>query len=138
MKKIISIFAIFMMVFSLAGCDRTDSLEIPVSPDFVELVENGKISNVQIIRERNGSFITGTAQLDVTSEALTPIKVPVNDDLESVLTLLHRNEIAFKVMPPKSSMWRTCVRCLAVVDRIGVAGAYTFFTGSRCPPCESC
>ena len=108
MRKAMLYLAVFATALTLTGCGRDDSVEIPFSPDFVGLVQGGKLSQVKIIQKPSGvTYVVGEAVLDERSEVPTLFRVSVAE-LDSVRELLIKNQVAFHVPPQNPAVWQ-CV-----------------------------
>jgi len=85
---------------ALVGCARDDAESIPYQPDFVELVEAGKVDQVQVVREPSGLMrITGWTKPD--SLPGKKFRVEVVGSRDSVVELLRSNGVGFSMAVAK-------------------------------------
>jgi hypothetical protein len=108
MRKAMLCLVVFATALTLTGCGRTDPVEIPFSPDFVGLVEGGKLSQVKIIQKPSGiTYVVGEAMLTDKSERAKAFSVQVTE-IASVRELLLKNQVALHVPPQNPAVWQ-CV-----------------------------
>jgi len=108
MRRATLCLAVFATALTLSGCGRNDFVEIPFAPDFVGLVEGGRLTQVEIIRNPSGvTSVVGEAMLDEGSETPTLFRVAVTE-LDSVQELLIKNQVGFHFPPQNPADWQ-CV-----------------------------
>lgn len=81
----------------LVGCERDGAEAIPFEPDFVELVEAGKVDRVTILHEPSGvTHITGWTK--PMGSPGKKFRVEVLDSDGSVLKFLGDSQVAFDLL----------------------------------------
>ena len=117
MRRVIVGLAALVAVVVVAGCGGEEPAEISYNPDFTSLVTEGKVANVEIIREPSGvTYIRGEAK---AGQAPSVFKVYVADADDNLQRFLIENGIQFTVPPPNPAAWQ-CMSSILPVLFVGV------------------
>ena len=126
MRRTMLCLAVFATALTLTGCGRNDPAEIPFAPDFVGLVEGGKLSQVKIIQKPSGiTYVVGEAMLTDTSETSTAFSVQISE-MGPVRELLLKNQVAFHVPPQSPAVWQCVSGVLPLLFILLWVGAIIF------------
>lgn len=87
----------------ITGCGREDFVEISYNPDFVRLVENGRVNTVEHTHDGAGvRWIRGKVIAGEGQGIPEKFKVRITSrQLQEASTLFKENNVVFKVVPPK-------------------------------------
>ena len=117
MRRVIVGLAALAAVVVIAGCGSEELTEIPYVPDFISLVEEGKVDSVEIIREPSGvTFIRGETE---SGESPGQFKVYITDADENLRQFLIENNVAFRIPPQNPAIWQ-CMSSFLPVVLVGV------------------
>jgi cell division protease FtsH len=115
---LLALFLTMLQIFS-QGPERFD--KIPYSPNFVQLVEQGKIRKADIIVEVSGLRYIKGELVDVDAKTGKPRKFKVvYDEKQDVAKLLSDKGVAFEVVQQNPYVWQALSAAIPVMLILGL------------------
>ena len=115
------LLALFLTVYQIFSQGHEKYQKLPYSPDFVQLVEQGKIRKCEVVIDVSGvQFIRGEL-LDLDEQTGRPrrfrVDVPVTDDL---IKLLREKSVNFEFKPQNPYIWQVVSGAIPFVVILGL------------------
>ena len=108
MRSTVVCLAVITIGLNFCGCGRDSFTEIPYSPDFVALVEGGKVSQVEIVEEAwGGMFIRGECKPGASADVTGRVKAKISGQTPSAEDLLRKHQVAYQVRPANPVVWQS-------------------------------
>jgi len=116
------VFAGIVAIFHFWNTRRQDVEEKPFSPDFVQLVNDGKIKECRIVTDMSGRMhVSADVVPPDNSTGARPLKIKVNiTDGDKVQGLLQEKKVGYRNMRSSPLLWEILSGALPVLLLFGV------------------
>jgi len=112
---------LFLVVFKIFSKDKDKYERVPYNPDFVQLVEQGKVRNCEIVMDVSGvQYVRGElAELDPKTKKARKFRVDVLVT-DSLPTWLTKNGVEFQFKPQHPLIWQIISGIVPFIIFIGL------------------